>query len=86
MDPTDKKYVQQDTSLKIGDENTFRESVSVHRGTIEGGGITKIGNKNLFMGYVHVAHDCILGNEIVLANYVGLSGHVVIDDYAILGG
>jgi UDP-N-acetylglucosamine acyltransferase len=86
MDPTDKKYVQQDTSLEIGDENTFRESVSVHRGTIEGGGITKIGSRNLFMGFVHIAHDCILGDDIVLANYVGLSGHVTINDFAILGG
>tara|TARA_R110002072_G_scaffold46082_10_gene127981 strand:- start:9387 stop:10160 length:774 start_codon:yes stop_codon:yes gene_type:complete len=86
MDPTDKKYQQQETTLEIGDGNTFRESVSVHRGTVEGGAVTMIGNDNLFMGYVHIAHDCIIGNHTVLANYVGLSGHVSINDYAILGG
>ncbi len=85
-DPGDLKYQQEDTTLVIGNNNTFRESASVHRGTVTGGGETRGGDNNLFMGYVHIAHDCILGNNNVLATYVGLSGHVTIDNNAILGG
>lgn len=85
-DPGDLKYKNEDTTLIIGDGNTFRESSSVHRGTVTGGGETRIGDDNLLMGYVHIAHDCILGNNNVLATYVGLSGHVIIDNNAILGG
>lgn len=85
-DPGDLKYQDEDTTLVIGNGNTFRESCSAHRGTVTGGGETRIGNDNLFMGYVHIAHDCIVGDRNVLATYVGLSGHVVIDNNAILGG
>ena len=85
-DPQDKKYQGEETWLEIGDGNTFREGVTVHRGTSGGGGMTRIGSRNLLMAYAHVAHDCILGDDIVCANNVGLCGHVSIDDFAILGG
>ncbi len=85
-EPQDLKYHQEDTLLEVGDNNVFRENVSVHRGTANGGGKTLIGNHNLFMGYVHVAHDCHIGNYNILANYTGLSGHVVLDNYVTLGG
>ncbi len=85
-DPQDKKYQGEETRLEIGDGNIFREGVTVHRGTGNGGGLTRIGNRNLLMAYAHVAHDCKLGDDIVCANNVGLCGHVEIDDFAILGG
>ena len=85
IDPQDLQYHQERTRLVVGDGNVFRESVSVHRGSVKGGE-TRIGHDNLLMGYVHVAHDCILGNHNILASYVGLSGHVMIDDYVTLGG
>lgn len=85
-DTTDLKYHQEITHLVVGNNNVFREGVSIHRGTLSGGGATRIGDDNLLMGYVHVAHDCVLGNSNILANYVGLSGHVVIDDHVTLGG
>jgi len=85
-DPQDLKYHHEQSRLVIGNHNTFRESVSVHRGTESGGLETRIGNHNLFMGYVHVAHDCVVGDYNVLASYVGLSGHVFIEDHVTLGG
>ena len=85
-EPQDKKYQQEKTGLFIGNGNVFRESVSVHRGTVTGIGETRIGDNNLIMGFVHVAHDCVLGSNNILANYVGLSGHVTIDDHVTLGG
>ena len=85
-DPQDKKYRSEETWLEIGDDNIFREGVTVHRGTGNGGGLTSIGSRNLLMAYAHVAHDCKLGDDIVCANNVGLCGHVTIDDFAILGG
>lgn len=85
-EPQDMKYRQENTQLSIGNDNVFRESVSVHKGTVTGIGETRIGNGNLIMGYVHVAHDCVLGNNNVLANYVALSGHITIDDHVTLGG
>ena len=84
--PQDKKYHGEDTLLSIGDNNTFREFCSVHLGTVQGGGITKIGDDNLIMNYVHVAHDCIIGNGVVLSNNTSLAGHVIVGDYAIFGG
>ncbi len=84
--PQDKKYHGEDTRLVIGNNNIFREFCSVHLGTVQGGGITKVGNGNLVMNYVHIAHDCIIGNEVVLSNNASLAGHVVVDDYAIFGG
>ncbi len=85
-DPQDKKYRGEETWLEIGNDNIFREGVTVHRGTGNGGGLTRIGDRNLLMAYAHVAHDCRLGDDIVCANNVGLCGHVEIDDFAILGG
>ena len=85
-DPADKKFEGEETWLEIGDDNVFREGVTLHRGTGAGGGYTKIGNDNLMMAYGHVAHDCVVGSHTVFANNVGLCGHVTIDDWAILGG
>ncbi|MEI7998597.1 MAG: acyl-ACP--UDP-N-acetylglucosamine O-acyltransferase [Candidatus Omnitrophota bacterium] len=85
--PQDKKYHKNDkVYLQIGKDNIFREYVTVNPGTVEGGGVTRIGNGNLFMACSHVAHDCEIGNDCVLANYVGLSGHVTIEDRAVIGG
>lgn len=84
--PQDKKYQGEETSLEIGDGNTIREYCTINRGTVQGGGVTRIGNDNWIMAYVHVAHDCVVGNHTVLANTVSLAGHVTIEDYVILGG
>ena len=83
--PQDKKYDGEKSHLIIGNNNTIREYCTLNRGTGESG-LTKIGNNCLFMAYVHVAHDCILGNDIILANGVQLGGHVTIDNYGIVGG
>ncbi|MCU7554940.1 acyl-ACP--UDP-N-acetylglucosamine O-acyltransferase [Alteromonas sp. ASW11-19] len=85
-DCQDKKYAGERTELTIGDDNVFREGVTVHRGTIQDDSITVIGSRNLIMVNAHVAHDCVLGNDIILANNVAVAGHVHIDDFAILGG
>lgn len=85
-DPADKKFSGEDVWLEIGDNNIFREGVNLHRGTGVGGGITRIGSHNLLMPYVHVAHDCIVGDNTVFANNTGISGHVQVGDWAILGG
>ena len=79
-------YKGEKTYLLIGDQNIIRESVTLHRGTIQGGGKTIIGNGNFFMAYSHVAHDSNIGNYVVMANGAALGGHIVIEDYAILGG
>lgn len=84
--PQDLKYRGERTELVIGNGNTIRESVTMNLGTVQGGGITRLGDKNLVMAYVHFGHDCKVGNETVLANYVGLAGHVTIEDCAIIGG
>jgi UDP-N-acetylglucosamine acyltransferase len=85
-DPADKKFAGEDTWLEIGDNNIIRECATLHLGTGSGGGYTRIGSGNLLMAYVHIAHDCIVGNNTVFANNAGLSGHVQVDDWAILGG
>lgn len=85
-DCQDKKYAGEETELIVGDNNIFREGVTVHRGTVQDESVTKIGSNNLLMVNAHVAHDCVIGNDIVLANNVAVAGHVHIDDYAILGG
>lgn len=82
----DLKYAGEPTCLEIGDRNIIRESVTMHRGTIQDRGMTTVGNDNLFMVNVHVAHDCIIGNHCILANNATLAGHVAIGDYAIIGG
>ena len=84
--PQDKKYAGEDTLLEIGNNNLIRESVTINRGTTQGGGITKIGDNNWIMAYVHIAHDCIIGNDNIFANNASLAGHVIIDDFIILGG
>ena len=82
----DKKYNNEPTTLVIGDDNIIREGVTIHRGTIQDRGETLIGNRNLIMAYSHIAHDCVLGDDIVLTNQAALAGSVVVGDGAILGG
>lgn len=84
--PQDLKFHGEESWLRLGDRNTVREFVTLHRGTADGGGVTTIGSDNLFMAYAHVAHDCIVGNHVILANAATLAGHVQVDDHAILGG
>ena len=85
-DPQDKKYAEEITRLEIGDRNTIREFTSMHRGTQQDNCVTKIGDDNLFMAYTHVAHDCIIGNNVIMANGASLAGHVHLNNNAILGG
>ena len=85
-DPQDLKYNGEETSLIIGDNNKFREYVSINPGTIGGGGSTKIGNNCLFMISSHIAHDCNVGNNVIIANNVPLGGHVTIEDNVVIGG
>jgi UDP-N-acetylglucosamine acyltransferase len=85
-DPQDKKYAGEPTTLTIGDNNCFREFTTISRGTQRGGGHTQIGNDNLFMAYVHVAHDCVVGNNTTFSNNASLAGHVTVEDFANLGG
>lgn len=85
-DPQDRKYSGEPTRLEVGDNNIFRECTTVSRGTSTGGGITRIGNDNLFMAYVHIAHDCVVNNNTTFSNNASLAGHVTVDDYANLGG
>ncbi|MCP3674232.1 MAG: acyl-ACP--UDP-N-acetylglucosamine O-acyltransferase [Gammaproteobacteria bacterium] len=82
----DKKYAGEPTKTIIGNNNIFRESCTVHRGTVQDNGITRIGNDNLVMCYTHIAHDCQIGNQIILANNTTLAGHVHINDWVIMGG
>jgi UDP-N-acetylglucosamine acyltransferase len=84
--PQDKKFKDEPTQLIIGCDNTIRESVTINRGTVQGGGITRIGDDNWIMAYVHIAHDCIVGNHTIFANNATLAGHVTIEDWVILGG
>jgi UDP-N-acetylglucosamine acyltransferase len=84
--PQDKRYKGERTEVVIGNDNDIREFVTINRGTPHGRGITSIGDRNLFMAYVHIAHDCKLGNEIIMANVATLGGHVTIEDYAAIGG
>jgi UDP-N-acetylglucosamine acyltransferase len=83
--PQDLKYRGEPTRVEIGDGNSIREFVTIHRGTAEGQGVTRIGNHNLLMAYVHIAHDCVLGNNIIMANGASLAGHVEIQDHATVG-
>ncbi|NKN33447.1 acyl-ACP--UDP-N-acetylglucosamine O-acyltransferase [Marichromatium bheemlicum] len=85
-DPQDKKYAGEPTRLEIGDRNQIREFVTIHRGTIQDQGVTRIGDDNLLMAYTHVAHDCRIGNDVIMANAASLGGHVEVQDWAILGG
>lgn len=82
----DKKYAGEPTTLVIGDNNIIRENCTIHRGTVQDRGETRIGSDNLLMAYVHVAHDCVVGDNTILANCATLAGHVTVGDWAILGG
>lgn len=85
-DPQDKKFGGEHTELVIGDRNLIREFVTINRGTGDGGGFTRIGNDNWVLAYVHIAHDCQIGNNVVFSNYSALAGHVEIGDWTILSG
>lgn len=82
----DLKYQGEPTKTIIGNRNRIRESVTIHRGTVQGGGITKVGDDNLFMINCHIAHDCTIGNRCIIANNGTLAGHVTLDDFVIVGG
>ena len=85
-DPQDKKYRGEVTRLEIGDRNVIREYATLHRGTIQDASLTRIGDDNLLMAYTHVAHDCLIGNRVILANVATLAGHVEVQDHASIGG
>ena len=84
--PQDKKYAGEDTELTIGDGNTIREFCTINIGTAQGGGVTRVGSDNWIMAYAHIAHDCRIGENCILANAVTLAGHVELGDWVILGG
>lgn len=84
--PQDKKYAGEPTQLIIGDRNTIREFCTFNTGTVQDGGVTRIGNDNWIMAYVHIAHDCVVGHNTILANNATLAGHVHVGDWVILGG
>ncbi len=84
--PQDIKYKGEDTGVAIGSNNTIREYVTIHRASVGGRGVTTIGSNNLILAYVHVAHDCKIGDNTVLVNLATLAGHVVVEDYAYVGG
>jgi UDP-N-acetylglucosamine acyltransferase len=85
-EPQDKKYAGEPTRLEIGDDNTIREFCTLNRGTAQDAGVTRVGNHNWIMAYVHLAHDCQVGNQTIFANNAQLAGHVHVGDHAILGG
>ncbi|HYV17811.1 MAG TPA: acyl-ACP--UDP-N-acetylglucosamine O-acyltransferase [Verrucomicrobiae bacterium] len=85
MEPQDLKFKGEPTTLEIGDRNMFRESVTVHRGTVGGGGVTRLGSDNLLMAGTHVAHDCHVGSHVIFANAATLAGHVTVEDGATIG-
>jgi len=84
--PQDKKYGGEPTTVEIGDGNTIREYVTINRGTVQDVGVTRLGDDNWLMAYVHLAHDCQVGSHTIFANCTQLAGHVTIEDWAILGG
>ncbi len=84
-EPQDITYQGEATRLEIGDHNVIREFCMISRGTVKGGGLTRLGNHNFLMAYSHIGHDCMVGNQVIMVNYSALSGHVMIEDYAIIG-
>jgi UDP-N-acetylglucosamine acyltransferase len=84
--PQDKKYAGEPTRVEIGDDNTIREYVTINRGTALDAGVTRVGNENWIMAYVHFAHDCQVGSQTIFANLAQLAGHVTVDDWVVLGG
>lgn len=85
-DPQDKKYNGEPTRLEIGDRNVIREYCTINRGTVQDAGLTRLGDDNWIMAYVHIAHDCMIGNHTVFANNASLAGHVHIEDHVVMGG
>jgi len=85
LPPQDLKYAGEPTRLEVGDDNTFREYVTVNRGTANGGGVTRIGSHCLIMAYAHIAHDCVIGDHVIMANAATLAGHVTVGDWATVG-
>ena len=83
--PQDSTYKGEPTRLEIGDNNVIREYCMISRGTVKGGGLTKVGNDNYLMAYAHIGHDCTVGNQIIMVNYAALSGHVTVHDFANIG-
>src|SRR5258706_13778496 len=83
--PQDITYAGEPTRLEIGDHNAIREFVTINRGTVKGGGCTRLGDHNLIMAYTHIAHDCQIGNHIIMANAATLGGHVIVEDWASVG-
>ncbi len=86
MPPQDMKYGGEETSLVVGSNNRIREYVTIHLASSDGDGETTVGDDNFFMAYVHIAHDCKVGSHVIMANYAGLSGHVVLEDHVVAGG
>ena len=84
-DPQDYTFGGERTELRVGEENVFREYVTVSRGTTKGGGVTKIGDKNFFLAYTHIGHDCQIGSNVLFVNAATLAGHVTIEDFATIG-
>jgi UDP-N-acetylglucosamine acyltransferase len=84
--PQDRKYGGEPTATEIGDDNVIREFVTIHAGTAQDRGTTTIGDRNLFLAYTHVAHDCVIGNDTTFSNNAQLAGHVIVGDWAVLGG
>ena len=83
--PQDLSYKGEPTRLEVGDDNTIREFVTINRGTVKGGGLTKVGSHALIMAYTHIAHDCVIGDHVIMANAATLGGHVVVEDWATVG-
>lgn len=86
LPPQDVKYNDEKTKVKIGDKNIIREYITIHRASVGGDGVTEIGNNNFLMAYVHIAHDCKIGNSVCMANAATLAGHVMVEDFAVIGG
>jgi UDP-N-acetylglucosamine acyltransferase len=86
LPPQDMKYKGEKTGVKVGSNNTIREYSTIHRASVGGNGMTSIGDGNFLMAYVHVAHDCKIGNSVIMANVATLAGHVLIEDHAVIGG
>ena len=85
IEPQDLKYKGEPTRLEIGDHNVIREYVTISRGTPGGGGLTRVGSHNLIMAYTHIAHDCVIGDHVILANAATLGGHITVEDWAVVG-
>jgi UDP-N-acetylglucosamine acyltransferase len=86
LPPQDMKYKGEKTGVKIGNQNTIREYITIHRASVSGDGITSIGDHNFLMAYVHIAHDCKIGTSVIMANLATLAGHVSVEDHAVIGG